>query len=67
MATRNDGVFIHQDSDFVLRLINGEVIGFIPKDGVDCALHYGSPERAKRIWPGLAEEIDAAVAKAHEQ
>jgi hypothetical protein len=40
MATRNDGIFIHQDSDFELRLINGAVIGFIPHDGVDQELHY---------------------------
>ena len=64
MATRNDGVFIHQDHEFELRLINGEVIGFIPTDGVDRDLHYGAPERAKSIWPGLAKEIDAAVATA---
>ena len=64
MATRNDGIFIHQDGDFELRLINGEVIGFIPTAGVDQELRYGSPERAKSIWPGLAEEIEAAVAKA---
>lgn len=64
MTTRNDSIFIHQDGNFEVRLINGEVIGFIPTDGVDRDLHYGSPERAKRIWPGLAEEIDAAVAKA---
>ena len=64
MATRSDGIFIHQDSDFELRLINGEVIGFIPRDGVDRELHYGAPEHAKSLWPGLAKEIDAAVAKA---
>lgn len=64
MATRNDGVFIHNDHEFELRLINGEVIGFDPIDGVDHERRYGSPEHAKRIWPGLAKEIDAAVAKA---